>query len=121
MDYLPRFISDSELARCVPSCSLKDLQVSLLEAFDTLRAYYGSPIHITSAFRSKEYEKQKGRSGVSSHCKGLAIDIACSDSNQRLKLVISATRAGFRRIGIAKNFIHLDLDSNKPKCLWLYD
>lgn len=100
---------------------MSDLSDELLERLDTARAYLGAPLHINSAYRSVDYELKHGREGTSSHCKGLAVDIRCNTSEYRLQLVKSLFRAGFRRIGIARSYIHVDIDKSKPLTLWLYD
>lgn len=117
---MSRFFKDGDFARCSPPCKLSEINIDLLDALDVARSLYGRPMIITSAYRTKDYEHLKGRSGSSSHCKGLAVDIACQDSTTRLKLVLALTRAGFRRIGIGPSFIHVDIDDVKPKSLWLY-
>lgn len=119
--YKPCFFTESEFVQAVPSCSLSDMSDELLERLDTARAYLGAPIFINSAYRSKEYELQHGREGTSSHVLGLAVDIRCNTSEYRLQLVKSLFRAGFRRIGIARSFVHVDIDKNKPHSLWLYE
>lgn len=88
---------------------------------DKLRDLVGFPIILNSAYRSPVYEKKKGRTGTSSHCKGIAFDIRCNDSFKRASLVFNASELGFTRIGISKNFIHIDCDSSKSNpCIWLY-
>lgn len=67
-----------------------------------------------------------GGSPTSSHIStsgkmACAGDIACSDSACRGIIVTALIKAGFRRIGIAKTFIHVDDDPKKPECIWLYD
>lgn len=119
--YKPRFFTETEFVHAVPSCSLSDMSDELLERLDTARAYLGAPLYINSAFRTREYELIHGREGSSSHCKGLAVDIKCNTSEYRLQLVKSLFRAGFRRIGISRSFVHADIDKSKPHCLWLYD
>ena len=60
-----------------------------------------------------------GRVG-SSHLKGLAVDISCDNSGHRQKILTALIQVGFKRIGIAKSFIHTDLDNEKPNAIWLY-
>lgn len=91
-----------------------------MDRLDTARAYAGRPFIINSAYRTPEYELKHGRTGSSTHCLGRAVDIRCSDSVSRLIIVKSLLRAGFRRIGIAKTFIHVDDDISREKCIWLY-
>lgn len=116
-----RWFSEAEFKRCKPSCSVSDCNEDALLRLDTLRDYCGFPIILNSAYRSPDYELSKGRKGTSSHCKGLAFDVRCNDSYQRALLVRFAIDVGFNRIGIGKNYIHLDCDSDKfNPCIWLY-
>lgn len=116
-----RFFSDSDFRRCLPSCSIDDMDEGFLKRLDTARSYSQYPFLITSAFRSVAYEREKKRDGKSSHTKGVAVDINCRDSVRRLVIIQSLLRAGFRRIGISSTFIHVDYDLDKPQCIWLYD
>lgn len=117
-----KYFKPSEFEKCVPSCSQDDCDDVALLRLDELRSYCRFPIKLNSAYRSKEYEKQKGRSGNGSHTRGLAFDIACTDSHKRCIILANAFTVGFHRVGIAKNFIHLDCDSSlSPAVCWLYD
>ena len=50
-----------------------------------------------------------------------AVDIECTLSTQRFKILSGLIKAGFTRIGIGKTFIHADSDKNKAKeVVWLY-
>lgn len=115
-----RYFHDTDFKRCTPSCSIDDMNSAVVESLDYARALYGLPIVLTSAYRTVEYELSQGRKGTSSHCKGLAVDIRCTDEFKRIRLVTALLRAGFRRLGIADTYIHVDCDEDKPKCLWLY-
>ena len=49
------------------------------------------------------------------------MDIVCNSSDTRWKIVTAAIAFGFRRIGIGKNFIHLDCDDSLPQqVMWHY-
>lgn len=115
-----RYFTDSDFKKAVPSCSIDDMSSVLLKKLDWVRFYAGIPIRINSAFRSVDYEISKGRSGTSSHCKGLAVDIACKSSSDRQRILTAILNSGFQRVGIAKTFIHVDIDSDKPVAIWLY-
>lgn len=91
-----------------------------MQHLDLAREKAGIPFKINSAFRSVEYEKSQGRKGTSSHCFGLAVDIRCTTSLQRLKIVSALLEVGFERIGIGKTFIHVDFDQEKNSAIWLY-
>lgn len=116
---IPRYFKEVEFERCTPPCKLSDMSDDLIDRLDYARALAGVPFILTSAYRSYDWEYDHGRFGTSSHCKGMAVDISCQSSEKRLKIVQSALRAGFRRIGIYSTFIHLDVDPDKPACIWL--
>lgn len=92
----------------------------LLDRLEYARSLCGQKFLLTSAYRTELWEKDHARSGSSSHCQGLAVDIACQGEELRFLMVQSLLRAGFTRIGIAKTYIHADIDKTKKSCIWLY-
>lgn len=115
-----QYFKASEFENCSPACELSSMDVEFMERLDYARSIAGVPFKINSAFRPKDYEIKKGRSGTSSHTKGLAVDISCNGSLRRYLIVSSLFLAGFRRIGIGATFIHVDSDPSKPNAVWLY-
>lgn len=92
-----------------------------IKKLDKARSFTTTPFTITSSWRSVDYEKSKGRSGTSSHCKGLACDISAKNSSDRYNIIRALLRANFTRIGVSKDFVHCDLDYDKPQELvWTY-
>tara|TARA_R110000772_G_scaffold31949_1_gene78530 strand:+ start:2455 stop:2727 length:273 start_codon:yes stop_codon:yes gene_type:complete len=87
---------------------------------DEARECAGIPFIINSAYRSPSHPLSI-KNPTSSHIKGLAVDISATSSRQR-GLILDALRAvGFDRIGIAKTFIHVDMDFDKDQDVtWLY-
>lgn len=117
----PRFpssyFSPEEFASTVPSCDIRDVKPEALYRLNLMRHFFGAPIRLNCAFRSKDWDVDRGRSGNSFHCRGLAFDV-CSlkHYNSGLKqpfyeLVSAALLAGFTGIGIYPRgrFIHVDL------------
>lgn len=92
----------------------------LLLQLDATRELYGKPMKINSAFRSAKHNKKVGGSPTSSHLYGFAVDIHCNSGYDRLHLVQSLIASGFKRIGIANTFIHVDTDYKKPDSIWIY-
>lgn len=93
----------------------------LLEKLDEIRHIVGEPLIITSGYRSKEWNAKVGGVPSSSHTKGFAVDIAIRNSRMRFKLVNAIQQVGINRIGIADNFIHIDIDPDKDKnVIWTY-
>lgn len=102
-------------------CSYEQLKPEVLAALELMRDALRFDLVVTSAFRSVEHEKEHGRDGTSSHCKGLAVDLAVSSGYERLMLLCAGLSAGFFRVGVGKNFIHFDMDKSKPNpTCWTY-
>lgn len=93
----------------------------LVRMLDEAREYYGSPIKINSGFRDKTHPESV-KNPSSSHIKGLAADISCTDSTTRAKLLEALVHANFKRYGLHKSFIHVDIDDeDKPSpVIFLY-
>jgi len=116
-----KYFKEAEFQRCSPSCSLQDMDQELMDKIDELREKAGIPLVLNSAYRSKTWDLDKGRTGDSAHTRGLAVDIRCSSSANRLKIVQVAIKVGFCRIGVANSFIHVDIDKSLPQnVLWTY-
>ena len=93
----------------------------LLEKLDSMRHRCGIPIILSSGYRSISYNRKVGGVPGSSHTKGLAMDICCTDSEHRYLYLRAALAAGFTRIGISDKFMHLDIDPDKVQNrIWTY-
>lgn len=76
---------------------------------------------ISSGYRCAKHNKSVGGKPDSAHLAGLAVDIVAMDSLFRFRLIEAALKAGALRIGIGKDFVHIDIDRQKPKrVIWLY-
>lgn len=121
MSNTARYFKDAEFKRCVPSCSIDDMQQHTLNRLDTARFIAGVPFVLTSAYRSVAWEKAKGRTGDGAHTTGEAVDIKTPDLASRYKILFGLIKAGFNRIGIADGYIHADDCPRKTKeVVWLY-
>lgn len=99
----------------------ENMSDELLLLLDEIREKAGFAFKINSGYRTESHNKKVGGVSSSSHTKGLAVDIACSNSRQRAVIIQLALSKGINRIGIAKSFIHLDIDKEKsPLVVWLY-
>jgi len=115
-----KYFQEPEFKRCVPSCSLQDMDQAFMDDLDKVRELVGIPLVINCAFRSVEWEKAKGRSGTGDHPQRKGVDIRCQSDRNRWLIVDAAIRAGFNRIGIAKTFIHLGKGTGTPRVIWMY-
>ena len=92
-----------------------------LQLLDKARTHAQIPFKISSGYRTKEHNKKVGGVHNSSHLKGLAADIICSNSSDRYTIINALIFVGFHRIGVHKGFIHADNDLSKPGyVIWLY-
>ena len=104
----------------------ENMDKEFLSRLDQARSIADTPFKITSGYRSEAYNKSLLERGYkaskdSSHLKGLAADIACTDSVSRYKIITALIKANLNRIGIADTFIHVDMDLDKPaNVVWTY-
>lgn len=114
-----KYFKEEEFSRCSPACSLQDMKQPTMSKLDTAREIAGIPFVLTSAYRSPEHDK--GRSGTGAHTLGRAIDIRCNTSRNRFLVVNALLKAGFKRVGIAKTFVHADdSEVHAQEVVWLY-
>lgn len=92
----------------------KQMNQQFLKMLKKAERFAGFKFEYNSAFRTKSHNKIVGGVADSSHTKGLGVDIKVNSINQRDIVVESARKAGFKRIGIANSFVHLDNDLSKP-------
>lgn len=109
--------------RCPCGCGLDCgyIDQDALRMLQKARVHAEVPFYITSSIRCSEHNRTAGGKSTSSHLDGLAFDIACTRSYPRFKIIESLLYAGFTRIGIRHDFIHCDVDPDKPKeLMWVY-
>lgn len=94
----PDFMQKLQLARSVAEqkCKEKDIPITF--------AYFV----ITSGSRSESRNRQVGGKPDSTHLYGRACDIKAEYSRSRLIIVESLLLAGFTRLGIGDDFVHVD-------------
>lgn len=118
---MAKYFTEKEFNKCIPSCSMSDMDAEFMNVLDAIREEAGIPLVLNCAYRSKEWDISKGRSGNSAHTKGCAIDVRCNDSSNRYRIIQAAIKIGIPRIGIGKNYIHLDNDATLPQnVIWHY-
>ena len=79
------------------------------------------PFIINSGYRCASHNKKVGGKPGSSHLKHCAVDIQTLGSRDRFKILTALVQANFKRIGIGKQFIHVDNDLDKAQeVIWMY-
>lgn len=120
MDRLTNKFNRSEFT-CGCGCSRNDINLEFVSRLQAARTLADIPFEISSGVRCEEHNKAVGGKTDSSHLKGVAADIECTQSRDRYLLLGSLITCGFNRIGIGKNFIHVDADNDKPpNVVWHY-
>lgn len=114
-------LSELDISTAVPPCTINQLSPALVERLILAQKMCGVPFTINCGYRSQAYDRAKGRSGTSAHCRtndgkpcSLAVDVSAIDSHTRFKVLVGAVLAGIPRIGVGKRFLHLDIDETKP-------
>jgi len=102
-------------------CHKGGLVPAFRDKLNEAREIAGVPFILTSAFRCSAHNEEVGGSPTSSHLHGLAVDIKCEDGRKRFIIVEALRSVGLNRIGFGKNFIHVDMDGQKPQNVyWVY-
>ena len=100
----------------------KKMNSKFLEKLDYARHNAGIPFKINSGYRTEARNTLCGGRFGSSHKKGLAADIGYTGSRQRYLILSALMEVGINRFGIAKTYIHCDVDKEKdPDVIWLYN
>jgi uncharacterized protein YcbK (DUF882 family) len=92
---------------------------SFIHSLDELREACGFPFQITSGYRSPNHPIEIIKDNPGQHAKGIAADIRVRDGDQRYTLVREAMRLGFKGVGAAKSYVHVD-KRDTTAVLWTY-
>ena len=106
---------------CPCGCGQNVMDTNFIYKLDAIRQLAGVVMLINSGYRCLAHNLAVGGKPTSSHRYGYAVDVKTFSSRGRYLLLDAALSRGIPRIGIAKDFIHLDVDPNKPGSLiWTY-
>jgi zinc D-Ala-D-Ala carboxypeptidase len=106
---------------CKCGCGMDTVADDLVDRLNEAREIAGVPFRVNSGCRCKSHNRSVGGSKSSGHLAGEAVDIATSSSKKKYAVLKGLIQAGFERIGIGKNFIHVDVTASKTKpTIWTY-
>jgi len=100
---------------------VEGLKSELVVLLDKAREMAGIPFVLNSTVRNVEENSSVGGVPDSAHIYGMAVDIRVRNSVERFAIVNALLKAGFKRVGVGKTFVHCDIDQSKPQnVIWLY-
>ena len=110
--------------QCRCGCGRGKMSPSLIEQLQMAREILGTSIDVESGIRCAGHNKKIGGVPGSAHVPAdlndnegevsHAVDLRVLSSSKRFALYDGARAAGISRIGIGRNFLHLDNDTRKP-------
>ncbi|WP_343561707.1 D-Ala-D-Ala carboxypeptidase family metallohydrolase [Kiloniella sp. b19] len=105
---------------CSCGCNRAEMQPAFLERLQALRNRVG-PLKVTSGFRCEQHPVEARKSKPGAHAFGLAADVRAMQAG-RYAVVLAAFDQEFRGIGVARNFVHLDVGHphQARPALWSY-
>ena len=107
------------LCRC--GCGASDMDPELVAKLTTLRTRLGRAVVVTSGRRCPEHNTAIGGKQGSEHLTGHAVDVRTLSARERYEVVVEGLRAGFTRVGVAREFVHLgNSPTHPPGCVWVY-
>ena len=105
---------------CKCGCGKDNIKDELATKVQLVRDILNRPIKINSGIRCSNHNTTINATPTSSHIDGWAADLGYTGSAARYELLNAAFQV-FDRIGIAKTFIHVDVDATKTAgVVWIY-
>lgn len=93
----------------------------LVMVLEAVRHHAGRPVVVNSGVRCPPHNFEVGGVEASEHTTGEGADVKALDSRARWELVTAAIKAGVRRIGIGKTFVHVGISPVLPtEVIWIY-
>jgi uncharacterized protein YcbK (DUF882 family) len=96
-----------------------EIRYDFVSALDDLRGVCGFPFIITSGYRAPRHSVEAKKARPGQHTHGIAADIKVTGGAQRYAIVSNAIKLGFKGIGVAKTFVHVDMRETEPM-IWQY-
>lgn len=90
-----------------PCCGENKIKPEFVTLLNNIRERAGVPMKVTSGYRCLTYDTSLG--GKGNHPTGYAADIHIANSYMRHYILEAAYHLGVERIGVGKNFVHLDI------------
>lgn len=110
-------------------CQEQKIELKLVAKLQWLRESLKMPLRVTSGYRCQKYQDRLTKKGLktaknSQHMLGRAVDIVPAggkgvDYDKRKRRLLQSCEQIFQAVGIASNFLHVDLRDDKQR-RWYY-
>ena len=126
LEYFSEEVDKGFECSCGCGKGFRDMNPDFMIHLDKARERSGVPFNITSGFRCGTYNNKVSSTGFNGpHTLGRAADILADNSRDRYHILRAVIKEGFTRIGIHKDFIHVDTAEKSaskfdPMVTWLY-
>ena len=97
---------------------MNEIDYKFIEALDRLRYKCNFPFVITSGYRHETHPAERNKAVPGKHNEGVAADIKVNSGWERYMIIKHATAMGFKGIGIADGFVHVDFRESETS--WTY-
>ena len=104
---------------CKCGCGTGEINHVLVQNLELARRDLKRPMRINSGIRCLNHNRAIGSRDTSSHIKCVAADIGCTSMGERHEL-LGILLKYFKRVGVHKEFIHVDVDNEKPNGVFVY-
>ena len=121
MGDLSEHFSREEFA-CECGCGFDAVNPGLVDVLEWVRSLSGGvPLVINSGCRCPNHNAESGGVPNSPHLRGNAVDIAVEGGKRRYDIVKAAILGGALGVGVAKTYVHIDVDDDTPRpAIWTY-
>lgn len=106
--------------RCKCGCGANEADAELLMRIGDAENIIGRALEITDGYRCPVGNRLAGGHRTTPHLDGHAAHIRAAQSHHRYAVLRAVIQAGFRRIGIGADFIHVDIRRTGRGAVWLY-
>lgn len=101
-----------------PCCGQIDMHPAFLVGLETAQVMGGRRFRVSVGKRCTAENRRVVGSKLGSHIDGRAAHIATEGPWERAKILNALIKAGFRRLGIAPKYIHVER-TEAPPAVWL--
>jgi len=92
---------------CAGKLVFDNMDADFLALLDQCRTDAGTPMVITSSYRTPEHNRKVGGAKSSMHLQGRAVDVRSTGGEHRAAIIKAALNLGLS-VGVMENAIHLD-------------